>query len=67
MQLFSAEATMLLKNVYHFFAAKNMKTLASKVAHNWTQIVFFSIADQPEIRPNLILCFIKMAPYGISI
>ena len=38
MQLFSADATMFLKK--HFFAHKNMKKPASKIAHNWPKVIF---------------------------
>ena len=57
-QLFSANTRVFFFN----FANENIKKLASKVAHNRPQIIFFSIANQPNISPNLIFCSVKMAP-----
>ena len=60
---FSADASILKKNV---FAPENRTKLSSKNVHNLPPF-YFSIANRPKNRPNLIFCFIKMSPCATSI
>ena len=62
MQLFSADATMFLKNFQHFFAHEDKKN-RPKIAHNWPDF-FFSIASLPKISPKFILYHILFHKNG---
>ena len=52
MQLFSADTTIFLKKFNNFFALENKKKIPQKLL---------------IISPNIIFCFIKMAPCATSI
>ena len=48
MQLFSADATILFKNIKLFFAPENMKKTLSKVAHNRPKLFFSVLPTGPK-------------------
>ena len=65
MQLFSGDAIMFFRKINFFIAHENMK-IALKNSSKSTPI-FFSIANQSKISPNLIFCSIKKSSCATSI
>jgi hypothetical protein len=61
MQLFSADDTMFLKNLKHFFSHENIEKLPSKVAHNQPNLVF-QYCQLAQNLPNSHILFHKKGP-----